>query len=147
MDTINKKGQPEIAQSYPQIILFDNGNKYLVKFKNNPQGDRMLMREYVGTMLAQQLGTPTVPCEIVYIPESFILEVELDKYKFKQGNQFASLYIDNCMGLWLHPQKKQIQNRHILAGIIVFDFWLRNEDRDESNILLNRLPNPSTISI
>ena len=111
-------------------------NKYLVKFKNNPQGDKMLMREYVATMLAQQLGIPTVPCEIVYIPERFILETGLDKYKFEHGNQFASLYIENCIGLWLHPEKNHIQNRHILAGIIVFDYWLRNQDRDESNILL-----------
>ena len=136
VDTVNKKGQPEIAQSHPQIILFDNGNKYLVKFKNNPQGDKMLMREYVATMLAQQLGTPAAPCEIVYIPESFIFETEHNQYKFEYGNQFASLYIENCMGLWLYPEKNQIQNRHILAGMIVFDFWLRNKDRDESNILL-----------
>ena len=71
----------------------------------------------------------------IYLKISFWKQ-ELNKYKFEHGNQFASLYIENCIGLWLHPEKNQIQNRHILAGIIVFDFWLRNKDRDESNILL-----------
>ncbi|MDM5187518.1 hypothetical protein QUF99_09340 [Bacillus sp. DX4.1] len=136
VDTVNKKGKPVIAHSHPQIILFNDNKKYLVKFKNNPQGNRMLMREFIVTMLAKHLDLPTVPFEIAYIPEEFILINELDKYKFKHGNQFASLYLENCRGLWCNPEKNQMKNRDILAGITVFDFWLRNIDRDESNILL-----------
>lgn len=134
--TVNKKGESVIAQSHPQIILCNDNKKYLVKFKNNPQGNRMLMREFVGTMLAKHLGLPTVDFKIAYIPEEFILKNKLNRYKFEHGNQFASLYLEDCTGLWFNPEKHQLKNRDILAGIIVFDFWLRNRDRDPSNILL-----------
>ncbi|RFU62968.1 HipA family kinase [Peribacillus glennii] len=143
MRPVNKKGRSEIAQSQPQIIFMNNGKEYLVKFKNNPQGNRMLMSEYVGTLLAQHLGLPTIPFEIVYVPKEFITENKLDSFQFKHGNQFASLYIENCSGLWFQPNKEQVINREMLAGIVVFDFWLRNEDRDASNILLQPSPKPN----
>lgn len=136
LNSINEDGQPKIAHSNPQILLFSNNRKYLVKFKNNPQGNRMLMRELVCTTLAAHIGLPTVPFEIVNIPKGFLRKNDLKKYKFTPGSQFASLYLDNSTGLWIKPQKEQIVNRSTLAGILVFDFWLRNIDRDESNILL-----------
>ena len=137
VDSINKDGKPKIAQSDPQILLFSDNKKYLVKFKNNPQGNEMLMREFVCTSLAAHIGLPTVPFEIVNVPEEFLLKIDLKKYNFAPGNQFASLFLDNSMGLWVKTEKEQIVNRTILAGILVFDFWLRNIDRDESNILLS----------
>lgn len=140
---VNKKGHSDIAQSQPQIILLSNGKEYLVKFINNPQGNRMLMSEYVGTMLAKHIGLPTIPFEIVYLPKEFITENKLDSHKFKHGNQFASLYIEDCSGLWFKPKKEQVKNREMLAGIVVFDFWLRNKDRDSSNILLEPSPKPN----
>ncbi|MGM9989053.1 MAG: HipA family kinase [Bacillaceae bacterium] len=137
MDSINRDGQPKIAQSNPQIVIFSDNKKYLVKFKNNPQGDRMLMRELVCTTLATHIGLPTVPFEIVNVSDEFLLKNDLKKYNFTSGSQFASLYLDNSMGLWVKIEKEQIVNRSILAGILIFDFWLRNIDRDESNILLS----------
>lgn len=137
MGSINRDDWPKIAQSDPQVLLFNNNKKFLVKFKNNPQGNKMLMREFVCTSLAAHIGLPTVPFEIVNIPKKFLLKNDLKKYNFTPGNQFASLYLDNSMGLWFKIEKEQIVNRSILAGILVFDFWLRNIDRDESNILLS----------
>lgn len=140
---VNKKGHSDIAQSQPQIIFMSNGKEYLVKFKNNPQGNRMLMSEYVGTMLTQILGLPTIPFEIVYLPKEFITENKLHCFNFEHGNQFASLFIENCSGLWFKPKKEQVKNREMLAGIVVFDLWLGNEDRDASNILLQPSPGPN----
>jgi peptidoglycan-N-acetylglucosamine deacetylase len=133
---VNKKGKSDIAQSQPQIILMSNNKKYVVKFINNPQGNKMLMTEYVCTMLAQHLGLPTIPCEIVNVPKEFITQNKLYRYQFKPGNQFASLFLDKCSGLWFKLKKEQVRNRETLAGIVVFDFWLRNKDRDSSNILI-----------
>ncbi|MGN1402272.1 MAG: HipA family kinase [Bacillus sp. (in: firmicutes)] len=137
IDSINEEGKSKIAQSDPQILLLSDNKRYIIKFKNNPQGNQMLMREMVCTTLAAHLGLPTVPFEIVDIPEEFLLQNELKKYNFAPGHQFASLYIENSMGLWFKTEKEQIVNRSILAGILIFDFWLRNIDRDESNILLS----------
>ena len=87
-------------------------------------------------MLAQQFITPLLLCEIVYIPESFIFETRTNRYKFEYGNQFASLYIENCMGLWLYPEKNQIQKSSYSCRYDCISFLVGNKDRDESNIFI-----------
>jgi hypothetical protein len=58
------------AQSH--LMRCDDGYYYVVKFQNNPQHKRGLVNELPGTRLAGRLGLPTVPVEIVEVPEELI---------------------------------------------------------------------------
>jgi hypothetical protein len=128
------------GKSCPKLILFSNGLKYVVKFKNNRQGTKVLVNEYVVGHLANLLSLPVAPFRIVDISEEFIMEnPDLAKHAFESGNQFASLYIDNCSPLkkkFLTRNKVTITNCDSLAGMIVFDHWVNNTDRGTNNILL-----------
>jgi hypothetical protein len=129
--------------SKPQRILFSDGRTYAVKFKNNPSGTRILVNEYISGKLAQLLSLPVVPFEVVKISDDFIKANPIFlKHKFQAGNQFASLYIDNCIHLSKDsPNQVKIKNRDHLAGILVFDLWIGNTDRKEGNVLLQPLEN------
>lgn len=126
------------------LFLFNDGNRYAIKCKNNFHGSRELVNEFVVARLGQHLSLPVVPFQIVNMSEKQIQIIpKAFSSKYKPGMQFASLFIDHCIGLSKeppHPTKKQIKNPRALAGIFVFDHWVHNADRTKSNILLERLP-------
>lgn len=133
-------GPMPFGYSKPQLIAFNDGMKYVVKFKNNPTGTRVLVNEYVAASLAQLLGIPIAPFYIVPISDSFFRESSFHgKHHFQPGQQFASLYIENCSLLisdFVKREGLRIMNREALAGMLVFDLWLSNTDRKEKNVLL-----------
>ncbi|MEH7351251.1 HipA family kinase [Gottfriedia acidiceleris] len=126
------------------LFLFSDGNRYAVKCKNNFHGTRELVNEYVVARLGQLLNLPVVPFEIVNMSEKQIQQIpQKFSSQYQPGNQFASLFIDNCTGLAKkppHPTINEVNNPHVLAGILVFDYWVHDADRTKSNILLKRLP-------
>ncbi len=126
------------------LFLFSDGNRYAVKCKNNFHGTRELVNEYVVARLGQLLNLPVVPFEIVTMTEKQIQQIP-KKFSshYQPGKQFASLFIDNCIGLAKKPPRptiNELNNPHILAGILVFDYWVHDADRTKSNILLKRHP-------
>lgn len=137
-------GSTPKGYSKPQIIRFSNGLAYVVKFKNNPTGTRVLANEYIAGTFARHLSLPIVPFEVVTITDEFIKDHPvLATHQFASGNQFASLYLDKCRSLSKDSPLEtiNIRNRHHLAGVIAFDLWIGNTDRKESNILLEPLDN------
>ncbi|MFF2879068.1 HipA family kinase [Gottfriedia sp. NPDC057991] len=126
------------------LFLFSDGNRYAVKCKNNFHGTRELVNEYVVAKLGQLLNLPVVPFEIVNMSEKQIQQIpQKFSSQYQPGNQFASLFIDNCIGLAKKPPRptiNEVNNPHILAGILVFDYWVHDADRTKSNILLKRHP-------
>lgn len=126
------------------LFSFSDGNRYAVKCKNNFHGTRELVNELVVARLGQLLSLPVVPFKIVNMSEGQIQQIpKTFSSHYKPGNQFASLYIDHCVGLAKkppYPAKKEVKNPQDLAGILVFDHWVHGADRTKSNILLMRLP-------
>jgi hypothetical protein len=132
-----------LGYSKPQRILFSDGNSYVVKFKNNPSGTRILVNEYISGALAQLLTLPIAPFQTVEIDQDFIHQYEsFSKYNFHGGTQFACLYIDKCKHLTF-SNDISIQNREHLAGITAFDLWINNTDRKVGNVLLEPQQNDS----
>jgi hypothetical protein len=130
------------GKTKPQLILFDDGNSYLVKFKNNPQGNRSLVNEHIVAKLGQLLHLPIPPSRLVYVPQYFIDQCStLSSYGFVSGNQFASLLVENCVGLPSqppYPEWSQFLNPDCIPAILIFDLWVSNADRWRNNILLQR---------
>jgi len=132
------------GHSKPHLIRFNDGNDYVVKFKNNPTGTRMLVNEYVAGKLAKLVNLPVTPFRTVYIPRKFIeANPSLSEFGFRSGNQFASLFISDSSYLpkELDPAYPlHITNIEQLAGVIAFDYWLGNVDRNRKNLLLKPMP-------
>lgn len=127
------------GKSKPHLIQCSDGQHYLIKFKNNPQGNRALVNDYVVSHLGLLLGLPIPPVSYIPISKSFIQSCPLfEKYDFVPGNQFASLYIDGCTGRSKEdpfPARDRILNHAIIPGILLFDLWVSNQDRWKNNIL------------
>src|SRR5258705_8918843 len=124
------------AQSH--LMRCDDGYYYVVKFQNNPQHTRVLVNELLGTRLADRLGLPTVPVEIVAVSQELIrltpeLAMELPRARIpcQPGLQFGSRYPGDPRQLALHDflpdeQLREVDNLHEFAGMLVFDKWTCN---------------------
>lgn len=130
--------------SKPQHILFSDGHSYVVKFKNNSSGTRILVNEFIAGKLGQLLSLPIIPFEIVQISDDFLKESQLvNNHKFTSGSQFASLFIDHCIQLSRDSNNEHVKvtNQEHLALMIAFDLWIGNTDRKENNVLLQPAEN------
>jgi hypothetical protein len=127
-----------MAEGYclPQLFKCEDGQCYVVKFMSNPQGIRGLVNELIAYRLGKLLDLPVVPGRIVYLTEDFIRQIpELSKQGVQPGPHFGSLFVE-------HAQEPEIgtiakcMNLDQVAGMIVFDHWIENDDRDTGNVIL-----------
>ena len=135
-----------------------DGYKYIVKFQNNPQGNRTLANDLLGTLLARYMGLP--------VPDPAIVEVTDDLMPGKRdrmlrydpganlgppGKCFGSKYLTPRMpgshrsrsvapGDLNRAYLLKLGNLKDFAGMLVFDKWVCNTDprqvifvRDEDN--------------
>jgi hypothetical protein len=129
------------------LFLFSDGLKYVVKFYNTKGRTKEVVNEYVVGKLAEHLSLlPVVPLKLVYMPadQDIIKNVprRVKSKVYKPGYQFATLFIDNSTEfseMVTPPTKDNLKNRNLLAGLIVFDRWVNNNDRTMSNILIQSL--------
>lgn len=124
------------AQSH--LMRCSDGHYYVVKFQNNPQHQRILVNELLGTKLAARLGLPTTPAAIVEVSEDLIrltpeLAIEMPRARIpcRPGLQFASRYPGDPRQVALHDflpdgQLHRVTNLHDFAGMLVFDKWTCN---------------------
>ncbi|MFD0694230.1 HipA family kinase [Paenibacillus sp. GCM10027628] len=128
------------GKSSPHLIEFSDHHNYVVKFKNNPQGNWVLINEYIVNNLASLLELPIPRYKVVRISKQFIEENEnLHQKNFKSGKQFASRYTKHSLhvtDLKGRPVKDQINNLNQVGGLLVFDHWVSNSDRNLKNLLL-----------
>jgi len=127
------------AQSH--LMRCSDGNLYVVKFQNNPQGIRVLANEQFATRLAESVGLPVPQTEIVEVDDRLIertpeLSIQLahGTTKCVAGMQFGSMYVadppyeavlDHMPAELLHSR---VRNLDAFAGILVLDKWTGNID-------------------
>lgn len=123
------------GKSNAHLITFDDGRDYVVKYYQ-PGFEKALANEWVAYCIGRYLGLPIPFAQIVEIPQTFSAHVpELTQMSNTQF-QFASLYVPDCFDGHQVNTVTQISNHEILAGIILFDYWLCNRDRTRKNIVL-----------
>ena len=122
--------------SQAQVMLADDGNKYVVKFLGNPQHNRVLANEYLACRLAQMIGLSVPEPAIIHVDEETIREQLIT---FTLGNlavaphpgpQFGSLLVtDGVVCDWAPPSMLgRTRNRKEFSGILAFDKWTGNAD-------------------
>lgn len=128
------------AQSH--LMRAADGHFYVVKFQNNPQHLRVLANEWLGGKLAERLGLPAAPCEIVEVGDWLIrktpdLHMQLagKQVACRSGLHFGSRFVVSPMEgqvLDYLPESlladARVRNLEAFAGALAFDKWLCNAD-------------------
>jgi hypothetical protein len=115
-----------------------DGGFYVVKFQNNPQHVRVLANELLATKLAEHVGLPVPPCEVVEVGEWLIahtpeLTIQLagQTIRCQAGLQFGSRYVvDPLEGQVLDYMPEtmfgRVRNLETFAGMLALDKWTCN---------------------
>jgi len=141
------------AQS--QLLRCSDGEYYVVKFQNNPQGVRILANELLASILAKRLGLPVPECAVVKVraelirhTEELVIQQERGRVPCRSGLCFGSRYPKNpapnqtCL-LQVHDllpegQFRAVTNISDFVGMLVFDKWTGNTDDRQSIFFRNQ---------
>jgi hypothetical protein len=135
-----------------------DGYNYIVKFQNNPEGNRTLANDLFGTLLARYMGLPVADPAIVEVTEDLTLGKRDRVVRYDPGCKlgppgkcFGSKYLTPRMpashrsrsvapGDLNRSYLSKLGNLGDFAGMLVFDKWVCNTDsrqviftRDEGN--------------
>ena len=127
--------------SQSRLILGDDGNRWIVKFKNNPQHIRVLTNELLATQIAEAIGLSVPASGIIDVSRSIIetnpqLYIDLGPHRRElcaSGLQFGSQFAGGLMSRQVveclaDEQLLNARNLEQFAGILAFDKWTGNSD-------------------
>lgn len=127
-----------IGYSSPQLLRADDGNDYVVKFRSNGQGLRVLPNEWIAGRCAHALGLPLPRMAVVNVPQSLLdATPELSPFRATPGSQFGSEFMPQGHCEPWQDLLASADNLDDLAGILVFDTWIHTKDRSWRSSNLN----------
>jgi hypothetical protein len=132
--------------SQAHILRCSDGEQYVVKCQNNPQGTRILVNEMLGGALATRMGLPTPETAIVDVSELLIRRSE--DFLIQLGRSRVACTAGSCFGSRLPSETgpdgdrvlmsthaylpdlppMEVVNNADFAGMLVFDKWTGNMD-------------------
>lgn len=127
------------AQS--QLMLGADGNLWVVKFRNNPQGERVLANELIATRMAEAVGL-TVPLSdavdvsgwlIRNSPEMWVDAGRGERVACSEGLAFGSQFVGGLMPgqvVDYLPEEllPELRNLSEFAGMLCIDKWTGNSN-------------------
>lgn len=120
------------------LMRCDDGNFYVVKFRNNPQHLRVLANEMLATRLADRAGLPVPTTEVVEVDKWLVehtpeLSIQLahSTIPCQAGLQFGSRYVVDPMQGQVFDyipveMLHRVRNLKDFAGMLVLDKWTGN---------------------
>jgi hypothetical protein len=127
--------------SQPCLLRCEDGEAYVVKFRNNPQHVRVLANEMLASRLARRVGLPVLRPAFIDVPSSLIadnplLEFEMGSRRepYLPGLQFGSRFPgrpDQTLVMDFLPDRllRRVKNvDKVFVGALVFDKWTCNCD-------------------
>jgi len=138
--------RPMRGGSQSHLLRCSDGEYYVVKFQNNPQGTRTLANEMLGAALATRLSLPTPEIAIVEVIDPLIQHSE--ECVIQIGRELIPCTAGRCFGSRLPSEAGPYGNRVLIsahgflpdfpprevtnaadfAGMLVFDKWTGNMD-------------------
>jgi hypothetical protein len=121
-----------------QLMRCSDGHFYVVKFRNNPQGLRVLANEMLATRLAERVGLPVPMTAVVEVDEWLVehtpeLNIQLahNTIRCQAGLQFGSRYVvDPTEGQVFDylpvEMLGRVRNLKDFPGMLVLDKWTGN---------------------
>lgn len=127
--------------SEPLLFKCDDGQNYVVKLMNNPDGPGTLANEWIASRLGPLLGLPMAQTRIVRITRDLLETYPMLKSMgIPAGLHIGSLYESRGLVLDDRVDLSACLNVSQGAGMIVFDHWINNGDRHEKNENVLYLP-------
>jgi hypothetical protein len=131
--------KPLPGGSRPCLMWGEDGKAYVVKFRNNPQGDIILINEFLAAVLASELGLPVPRSVIVEVPKGVVNAIHSDKlcrdskHPARPGLHMASLHVGLSAQYRYEREISgedlvRVKNRRAFAGMLAFDKWVCNCD-------------------
>jgi hypothetical protein len=132
--------------SQAHLCSGSDGQDYIVKFQNNPQGNRTLVNDLLGTLLARYMGLPVPDPAIVDVREDLVCGLRDRTLRCLPGSKlglpglcFGSKYLtpripashrSNSIapGSLNRAYLLKLGNLEDFAGMLVFDKWVCNTD-------------------
>jgi hypothetical protein len=111
---------------------------YVVKFRNNPQGVRVLANELLATRLAARVGLPVPGAAVVEVrralienTEELVMQLGRGRARCHAGLQFGSRYPGAPAETVVYDflpdeQLREVSNLADFCGMLVFDKWTCN---------------------
>lgn len=121
----------------PYYVSCDDGETYAVKFKENPQGVRTLVNEYVCGEIAVLLNLPLAEPVLVDIEDEFIEDYGSTIQQHIESNisggfHFGSKKVRKVTPITSSDMLKKANNVHVIPEVILFDQLVCNKDRDRN---------------
>lgn len=130
----NVRRMPGGSQS--QLMRVEDGNYYVVKFPNNPQGVRILANEMMGASLASLLGIPAAKVAIIQVGRALIRDSDDMTIQFAHHSEACQAGL--CFGSLFSTNRRefvpsslptaQLENLADFLGMLIFDKWTYNND-------------------
>jgi len=133
------------------LLQADDGNHYVVKFRNNPQHRRILINEWIASTFLQYLQVAAPETNVIRLSPEFLSsypEVGIvlgnEKRAVEAGWHFGSRYPGDPNRVAVYdfvPDTllERVENRNEFLGALVFDKWTGNADARQSIFLRARL--------
>lgn len=130
------------AQSH--LLEADDGRWYVVKFRNNPQGSRILVNELLAYHLLSYLGIATPAAAIIAVSDEFLranpevyIQLGQARQPVEPGWHFGSCYPGDPARLAVYdflPDSllPSVANLDHFLGALVADKWMSNVDARQS---------------
>jgi len=124
------------AQSH--LIQADDRQCYVVKFKNNPQHQRILVNELVASVFLRYLQISAPEMAIIHVSAEFLrenaevcLQLGSQRVAVRPGWHFGSRYPGRPDKIAIYdflPDVflRQVTNLYEFAGVLAFDKWMAN---------------------
>lgn len=131
----------EQGGSDSQLFRAENGSDYVTKFKNNPQGRKILANEYMVAELGRLVGAPYPESALLRVSEEIIgaSEIKFNGEMAESGIQFGSQYMANDNRTSANdPNPAQISdfiNPEDIPALIVMDTLTLNDDQKTQHIV------------
>jgi len=134
--------------SQSQLLRCSDGNYYVVKFQNNPQGLRILANELLACRLAALLGLPVPTTQIIKVTEDLIAHSEDMAVQLKRGrtplmsglcfgSQYPYVPVGPVYDLLPDSLFFRVENISDFVSILAFDKWVGNIDARQAVFVRN----------
>jgi hypothetical protein len=123
------------GSSGAQYMASDDGTQYVVKFKENGQGLRVLVNELVANAIALHLDLPCPKGVIAEISDELIKIANIPPIQGRAVSSGCHFATKRIMNPYSNPPTQligQASNRNTYPGIVLFDILTFNSNRNNA---------------